>query len=74
MITREQIEAVLDRLRPMLRSDGGDIQLVRVDGNTADLRLLGRCAGCPSAQMTLYLGVETALRRALPDFGAIRVV
>jgi Fe-S cluster biogenesis protein NfuA len=74
MITREQIESVLERVRPFLRADGGDVQVVRVQGNTADLRLLGRCAGCPSAQMTLYLGIETALRRAIPEFDAVRVV
>jgi Fe-S cluster biogenesis protein NfuA len=74
MVTSEQIEAVLDRVRPFLRADGGDIQLVRLDGNVADLRMSGRCAGCPSAHMTLYFGVETALRRAIPGLGAVRLV
>jgi Fe-S cluster biogenesis protein NfuA len=74
MITTEQVESVLTRVRPFIQADGGDIQLVRLDGNCADVRLTGRCAGCPSAHMTLYLGVETAMRRAIPEFGVIRLV
>ncbi len=74
MITSEQVETILERVRPYLQADGGDIQLIRLDGNSADVRLTGRCAGCPSAHMTLYMGIETALRRALPEFGAIRLV
>jgi len=74
MITTEQVEAILSRVRPFIQADGGDIQLVRLDGNAAEVRMSGRCAGCPSAHMTLYAGVETALRRALPEFGEIRVV
>jgi Fe-S cluster biogenesis protein NfuA len=74
MITTEQVETILERVRPYLQADGGDIQLIRLDGNSADVRLTGRCAGCPSAHMTLYLGIETALRRAIPEFGAIRLV
>ena len=73
-MTSEQVEAVLERIRPFIRADGGDIQLVRIDGHTADVRLSGRCTGCPSAHMTLYLGVENALRRAIPEFGAVRIV
>lgn len=74
MITSEQVESVLNRVRPFIQADGGDIQLVRVDGNSADVKMTGRCAGCPSAHMTLYLGVEAALRRALPEFGEVRLV
>ena len=74
MITTDQIETVLTRVRPFIQADGGDIQLVRLDGNSAEVRMTGRCAGCPSAHMTLYLGVETALRRAIPEFGEIRLV
>jgi len=74
MITTDQIEAVLTRVRPFIQADGGDIQLVRLDGNSAEVRMTGRCAGCPSAHMTLYLGVESALRRAIPEFGEIRLV
>jgi Fe-S cluster biogenesis protein NfuA len=74
MITRERVEAVLGRVRPFLQADGGDIILVDVTGNSADVRLTGMCAGCPSAHMTLYLGVETALRDEIPEFETLRVI
>jgi Fe-S cluster biogenesis protein NfuA len=74
MITREQVDEVLERVRPFMQADGGDIELVEVTGNSADVRLTGMCAGCPSAHMTLYLGVETALRDALPEFGTLRLL
>jgi Fe-S cluster biogenesis protein NfuA len=68
MVTRERVEAVLNRVRPFIQADGGDIELVDVNGNSADVRLTGMCAGCPSAHLTLYLGVETALREEIPEF------
>ena len=67
-MTRERVESVLQRVRPFLRADGGDIELVAVDGHSAHVRLTGNCSGCPSAHMALFLGVETALRRAIPEF------
>ncbi len=74
MVTRERVEAVLGRVRPFLQADGGDIVLLGVSGNSADVKLTGMCAGCPSAHMTLYLGVETALREEIPEFDTLRVV
>lgn len=74
MVSREGIEAVLVRVRPLLQADGGDIELVDVQGQNATVRLTGLCAGCASAHMTLYLGVEAALRREIPDFGELQVV
>jgi Fe-S cluster biogenesis protein NfuA len=67
-MTKERVEAVLQRVRPFLQADGGDIELVEVDGHSASVRLTGMCAGCPSAHMTLFLGVETALRKDIPEF------
>ena len=74
IMTREQVESVIGRVRPFLQADGGDIVVVRVDGNTADVRLTGACAACPSGHMTLHLGVEAALRNAIPEFETLRVV
>jgi Fe-S cluster biogenesis protein NfuA len=73
MVTRERIETILARVRPYLVADGGDIELVDVIGNSAVVRLSGVCAKCPSAHMTLHLGVETALREAMPEFGSLRL-
>lgn len=74
MITKERVEAVLSRVRPFLQADGGDIEVVEVEGNSAGVKLTGMCAGCPSAHMTLYLGVEAALREELPEFETLRLV
>lgn len=73
-MTRERVEAVLARVRPFMQADGGDIELVLIEGNSADVKLTGMCAGCPSAHMTVYLGVESALREAIPEFETLRLV
>jgi Fe-S cluster biogenesis protein NfuA len=73
MVTRERVESVLARLRPFLQADGGDIELLELDGTSVLVRLTGVCSGCPSAHMTLHLGVEAALREAMPEFGTLRV-
>ena len=74
MVSRDQVETVLGRIRPMMQADGGDIELVEVQGNNAHVRLTGMCAGCPSAHMTLYMGVEMALREEIKEFEELQVV
>jgi Fe-S cluster biogenesis protein NfuA len=74
MVSRERVERVLSRVRPFLQADGGDIELMAVIGNSADIRLTGMCAGCPSAHMTLHVGVETAIREEIPEFETLRLV
>jgi len=73
VVSRERVQGVLDRVRPFLQADGGDIELLAVAGNSADVRLTGMCAGCPSALMTLHVGVETALREEIPEFDSLRL-
>lgn len=74
MVSRERVESVLDRIRPMMQADGGDIELVDVHGNSARVRLTGMCSGCPSAHMTLYMGVEMALRDEIKEFEELQVI
>ena len=74
MVTRERVQSVLDRIRPLIQSDGGDIELVDVADNKAKVRLTGNCVGCPSAQMTLFMGVEMALKEEIPEFEELLVV
>jgi len=64
----ERVERALDMIRPALRMDGGDIELIEVlpDG-VVRVRLHGACAGCPSATMTLQAGVEATLREQVPE-------
>ena len=71
MDSAARISAILNRLRPLLQADGGDIELISVNRNSATVRLTGKCAGCPSAHLTLHLGVESAIRDELPDFGEL---
>ena len=74
MVSRDQVETVLGRIRPMMQADGGDIELVNVSGNDAQVRLTGMCSGCPSAHMTLYMGVEMALREEIKEFEQLQVI
>jgi len=67
-IDKERVQAVLDRVRPFLQADGGDIELVSVEGRSASVRLVGMCAGCPAAHMTLHDGIESAIRSEIPEF------
>lgn len=68
------VQAALDRIRPFLQRDGGDIELLGVFERRARVRLTGNCAGCPSAAVTLFLGVETYLREQVPELEGIEVV
>lgn len=62
----------IDRLRPMARSDGGDIELVEVDSEgTVHVRLHGTCVGCPSSAVTLSLGIERYLKSQIPEITGV---
>ena len=67
MTTYDALELMIERLRPALQADGGDVELVALDGDVVRVRLSGACAGCPSAELTLRAGIETALRRIRPQ-------
>ncbi len=65
---RDRVAAVLDTLRPMVRGDGGDIELVDVgDDGVVSVRLHGACIGCPSASITLTMGIERTLKEKIPE-------
>lgn len=65
---RDRVEAVLNRIRPVIHSDGGDIELIDVDGDgVVYVRLQGACVGCPSSTMTLTLGIERNLKEQIPE-------
>jgi Fe-S cluster biogenesis protein NfuA len=63
---KPEVEKVLDSIRPYLQADGGDVELVAVDGGVVKVRLLGACGGCPMATMTLKGGIEAALKERIP--------
>jgi Fe-S cluster biogenesis protein NfuA len=64
---REQVEQVLEKIRPMLMMDGGNIELVDVKDDEVFVHLVGACGMCPSSTMTLKMGVERALKEAIPS-------
>ncbi|MGD0152261.1 MAG: NifU family protein [Thermacetogeniaceae bacterium] len=64
---REQIEAALNKVRPMLQRDGGDVEFVDVtDDGVVQVRLKGACGGCPMSTMTLKNGIEKILKEQVP--------
>jgi Fe-S cluster biogenesis protein NfuA len=72
----QRIEAVLDEhVRPGLRADGGDIEVVGIDADRiVQLRLAGACQGCPSAIMTLTFGIESTLKAQIPEIRFVEAV
>lgn len=73
MPSRAIVESILARVRPFIVADGGDIELVAVDGSTICVRMTGACADCPSARLTLQFGLEAALRHEDPQLRVVRV-
>ena len=71
----QQIEQVLDTVRPYLQADGGDVELVEVsDNNDVMLRLTGNCSSCSMSDMTMTAGIEESLRRSIPNLGKIQAI
>ncbi len=66
-LTEENVIAELEKIRPMLQGDGGDIRFVALDGRTVKVELQGACSGCAFAALTLQHGVEKNLRVVFPD-------
>jgi Fe-S cluster biogenesis protein NfuA len=72
---KEQIEQALDKIRPALQRDGGDIELVDVEENgVVKVRLTGACSGCPMSQMTLKQGVERIVKQLVPEVKTVESV
>ncbi len=71
---KEQVQEVLDRIRPALQADGGDVELVDVEGGVVKVRLVGSCAGCPMSQLTLANGVERVLKEQIPEVERVEAV
>ena len=68
---KEKVEAALNEIRPMLQRDGGDVELVAIEGGVVKVRLQGACAGCPMSQMTLRNGIERVLKERIPEVTAV---
>lgn len=65
---KEKVKQVIDKIRPQLQMDGGDVELLSIeDDGTVKVKLLGHCAGCPFSQQTVKLGIERALKQFVPE-------
>jgi Fe-S cluster biogenesis protein NfuA len=67
IMMRDKVEEVLNKIRPALIRDGGNVELVDVDDGTVKLKLVGACAGCPMSTMTLKMGIERIMRQEIPE-------
>jgi Fe-S cluster biogenesis protein NfuA len=77
--TKEQIttkvQNVIAQIRPYLQQDGGDIEFIELtDDNIVNVKLLGACGSCPYSTMTLKNGVETAMKKAIPEVKSVEAV
>jgi Fe-S cluster biogenesis protein NfuA len=63
----DKVKEVLDKVRPYLIKDGGNVELVEIDGGTVKVKLVGACAGCPMSKMTLKNGIEKILKQEIPE-------
>ena len=70
-LTKDNVEKVLDEVRPFLLADGGNVEVVELDGPIVKVRLQGACGSCPSSTMTLKMGIERKLREMIPEISDV---
>jgi len=69
---KDKVQAVLDKIRPALQADGGDVELVGVsEDNVVTVKLTGACVGCPMSQLTLKGGIERILKQQIPEVASV---
>lgn len=72
---QEKVQSVLDKVRPMLQRDGGDVELVDVqDDGIVKVRLTGACSGCPMSTMTLKNAIEETIKKEIPEIKSVEQV
>jgi len=76
MTTEEKIKKAIEKIRPMLQGDGGDVQFVNWDEKTGtvDVTLIGMCSHCPMAHITLSQGIEAEIKQDVPEVKKVRAV
>jgi Fe-S cluster biogenesis protein NfuA len=70
----EKVQEVLNRIRPMLQADGGDVELVDMENGVVKVRLKGACSGCPMSRMTLKNGIEKLLKEEIAEVVSVESV
>ena len=72
LIDKEKVKQIIDKIRPQLQMDGGDVELVGVsDDGIVKVRLMGHCVGCMHAQQTLQFGIERAIKQFIPEVKSV---
>ncbi|TET70935.1 MAG: NifU family protein [Candidatus Aminicenantes bacterium] len=71
---KEKVEKALDKIRPALMADGGNVELVEVKDGVVKVKLTGACRGCPMSQMTLKMGIERQLKSEIPEIKEVVAV
>jgi Fe-S cluster biogenesis protein NfuA len=71
---QEKVEEILDKIRPILVRDGGNVELVGVNDGTVEVRLTGACNGCAMATITLKMGIEKILKQEIPEIKEVVAV
>ena len=74
IIMRDKVEAALNKIRPALVADGGNVELVDINDGTVKVKLTGACAGCPMSTMTLKMGIERVLKQDIPEIKEVVAV
>jgi Fe-S cluster biogenesis protein NfuA len=69
-----RVDAALDRVRPGIVADGGDVWLINIDDDVAYVQMVGACGGCAAAMTTLKMGIEQAVRQAVPEIRAVEQI
>ena len=67
----DQVKDCIEEIRPLLQRDGGDCELVEIEGKTVKIRFQGACHGCPGAAMTLKMGIERHMRERIPELDEV---
>jgi len=70
----EKVRQAIEKVRPILQRDGGDIEFVEIQGNVVKVRLKGACSGCPMSQLTLKSVVEQTLKKEVPEIERVETV
>jgi len=70
-VMKEKVEAAINKIRPMLQADGGDVKLIDIVDGVVTVKLQGACAGCPMSQMTLKNGIERFLKKEIPEVKSV---
>ncbi len=74
-LLRDKVEASLNTIRPYLKTDGGNVEVIEItDAMVVKLKLLGNCEDCPMSEMTMTAGVEEAVRRAVPEIARVEAI